>query len=605
MSHNPQKPPVEEVEPLEGQPGSAPPPSTPPHAGELRRSRLAMLIGFLSNVVLRNPKQICLTLILSILATTAQVGLVVLVFRLVQNGSDQMIIGPITLSGHSLWAIPLGLAIAAALIPYLTERYIIWQTVSYFKNAIWRIADAFMDTKNRFKLFAFADDNAALTRLLSTDARYTSLAFAGVLRLVFPVTISVTCFVVLFSLNLKWTLGLFIFVLPFLIWQLRVVASGAALNQELRHAGTVHGRAAARYVGGFSTHFTAMRHQTGADFDPRALITDIFPEAYGRRLRLGISTRLVGDLAVVGLILLVCVLIFAGNFSVESFAGILLYVIVVRFAMTNLSRAMMELISIISQIPFYENYVAAIEALKQQESGAKNDSDEPQSLGANFERIVPGPPCVVFAGESLSWPLVLKFLAGRSGYKSALSDIGDAILISGNFRNFSNDFIEELQLPSIASEADFLEVFPHSGRRWEEFEAAFQDEDGASKAWNEIPRQIKFLCALHYGLKHKSEGGFVFISGVDFSALTPQEKDWVCTGFEGCIMILISNRLLVRRLIPDVENFYLLASNGKLYDAGGDKGFETVVDNAKRFFAHEKLVKGSDKAFDEDGFAEL
>lgn len=568
-------------------------------------SQVKLFAKFIFDVVLENPKQLIFTLILSILSTAAQIGLAFYVFRLVQSGGSDLSFLSVSITGQKLWVIPIFLAIAAAFIPYFAERYIISETVVFFKKSIRDIAKSLSDTQQRYKLFVWAENNSVLTRLMSSDARYASLAFAGILRLVFPITLSITSLTVLCFINLKWTIGLILLLIPFLIWQLRVVISGAALNRELRRAGQAHGQAAAKYVGALSTHFTANRRgETLIEaFDHS--ITDDFPNAYGERLRLGISTRLVGDFAIVGLILLICGLVITGNFTLDSFSHVLIYAIVVRFAMTNLSRAITGTISIISQVPFYENYVSAKNALSSQSDISEQDEPSPLKLAAPFDAISPNELQVVFSGAPLSWILIFKFLIKRSNYIFALRSVGQTLMASGGYRNFSNDFTKELQMAPLESERKFLEVFPNSAHRWADFNQATSHAKHVDNAWIEIPRPIKFLCSLNFAHRKKRGGSFVFVNGADYLGLTAAEKDWVRDLFKGTHLILVFNRIFAQKLVLDVKGYYLMTSDGNLYRAGESDNYEDVLRNVKRLFEYEKGSAHRNSDLSTEPFSEL
>lgn len=561
-------------------------------------SRTAQFYRFVTGILKQHPKQIAITLCLGIAATLTQIGLAYYLFRLIQAGGEPLEIFSITLIGMKLWIIPVFLALAAAIIPYLAELYIIKATVKFFKQSIKEVAEALSETDRRYKLFLLTENNSALSRLMSSDARYASLAFSGILRLAFPVTMSLTAFALLFNFSAKWATIIILLMSPFVVWQLRVVMSGAKLNRHLRETGVSHSRAVSKYVGALSTHFTANRWGESLKTELSSLITDVFPNAYGERLRLGISTRVVGDLAVAGLILFICGLVITGNLTLENFSHVLIYAIILRFALTNLSRTIVGMISIISQLPFYENYIAAQNILRS--NSISNPSWVSNQESAIYDKIKPNQLHVFFSNEPLNWLIVFKFLMKKNGYDAARRFIGKTLLVSGTFQNFSNDFVKELQTPATIDEVSFLKMFPASSHRWPDFLTTIANVDNIDENWTEVPRSIKFLCSMKYAERKKRGGAYVFINGSDFLTLTSNEKEWAISTLKNTTIILVFNRVYRQNLIPAVSNFFIINTQSELQHISHDQNDGDIMPQVKLLLeTQKKRLTAKHNSFDD------
>lgn|GEM_PF-6462924 len=547
------------------------------------------LLRFIFEMIAQNPKELFITLILSVIGTLAQVSLAFYLFRLFQSGGESINFLNQEITGTVLWVIPVALALTAAIVPYASERYIISKTVLFFKQSIQEIGFALGSTATRYALFNFANTNGTLTRLMSSDARYASLAFAGILRLIFPLTVFSASFAALIVLNWKWTGILVLLVSPFIFWQFKVIASGATLNRNLRLAGTEHGRRVTKFVGAVSTNFTANRWGSLLIDKVPSFITDDFPDAYGARLRLGISTRLIGDFALAGIILALCGLVLTNQFNILNLSNLLIFAILTRFALSNLSRSVSGTILLISQLPFYENFLAARKTVKtleeaqlktkKLESEGKDLNSPPPKINPPFDLIKHSHQVAFYSSETLNWPLIYKVLVQRSGRAGALLDINRSFLVTGVFQNFTDEFSKELQLSAVTSEAIFMQKFPESRHRWPDFETALETTDNLKENWPSISRSTKFLASLFYAIRKVKGGAFVFINGADFLALTNAEKVWVKASLKKAYIIIVFNRTFAPHQVPELSQCFFVDSTGKLYYIGSG---DNVADIAEK-----------------------
>ncbi|MFC4724469.1 hypothetical protein AB6B38_07420 [Glycocaulis abyssi] len=526
--------------------------------------RLAGLAArFIGNLLESNRTEIAVTFALSLLSALAQFGLALLLILALRAEEQQLTLGPVELHGGQMWAFIVSVAILAAALPFVTERYVISRTISFFKSSLKRFGTALCDKRLRFALFTAGHTRASLTRLMSADTRYASLAFGGLLRLFLPLFMGLSALAIMAWLNWTWTLIFAAVITPFLVGQLYIVFSGIRLNRQLRSAAVAHGRSVGAFIDAVSTHFTANRwgsDQLHSHF--AAKVGHAFPDAYGRRLRLGVSTRVLSDLSLVAALVALVYLLLVEQSDIQTIGYLLIFAILARHAIGSFASAVSGTISIVAQLPFYENYLAVSHFLDSEESR------KPVSI-AQAAGITPG-ISVCFSAAHLNWALASHFIMARHG-----RDVGEAVstrsnLVQSRYSRLNDVYTHMLQIPPNLSEAHFSRLFPASSHRWEGWQEILEDQDQvlSSETWMDLPPMLKFLSAALYASRKSTSDAYTFVNGADYSALTRPEKAWLHQLFRGTRILIFHARPVNLKHYPARAPILHVNNNGTHTELG-------------------------------------
>jgi hypothetical protein len=538
--------------------------SEPLEGSDSGRVRARRVLGFLAAACRDRPKEVFGALGLSALAAVTQLALALTLFSLLQSPEHRLELPGLVLSGWAAWTIPGILALLSAVIPFLSERFVIWRSIVFFQESLVRFRRALANRDQRSALMRIARGPAHITRLLSADSRYASLAYAALLRILLPLCLSLAGLIGLFILNALWAAILLLAVTPFLVWQMRIIISGMALNRELREAASEHGRGVSRLVGSLSSHFAANRwNEEVLDQELSQKLNDRYPQAYSKRLRLGVTARFVSDFALFGMVVLLAFALTTGAVPPEQIGKVVVFALVARFTLGNLSQIIMGSIAIVTQLPFYENYLMAMREI---------DGKKRREVAETSVRT--GPPeaatLVCFSSEALTWSLVYHFISAAEPPERHALDMANAIMMTSNFTVLSSDFVGALQMPASMSERQFNAQFPFSAHRWAEMQAAFAFSGRAmdDEVWAQIPPVIRFLSAVRYHLRKAPTGRHVFINGTDLNAMTPAERSWLFSAFSVCRIIICFGRYAVSNAAPNHARVMVLTHTNSIREFG-------------------------------------
>lgn len=527
------------------------------------RVRAERVLRFLVTAAQDRPWDLARALALSALAALSQLLLALVLFRLLQSPDQSLTLPGMVLTGWLAWIPPALLALAAAVLPFLSERFVIWRSIAFFRDSLTRFRRALANRDQRSALMRIARGPSHITRLLSADSRYASLAYAGLLRLLLPVCLLVAGGAGLFILNAVWTAFLLLAVTPFLLWQVRIIIGGMSLNLELREAAQEHSRGVSRLVGSLSSHFAANRWNAETlDKELEGKLSDRYPTAYARRLRLGISAKFVSDAALFSLVVLLAFALSTGVVPQDRIGEVVIYALLARFTMNHASQIIMGSIAIVTQLPFYENYLKAMKEIEQ----AEQRQAEPMLRG--------GPPqaglVVCFSSDALSWSLAYHYITAAEPPDRQPLQTANAILLTSNFTALSRDFVGALQLPGNLSERQFVAQFPFSGHRWADMQAvlALSGRDVDDEVWAQVPTMIRFLAAVRYHMRKAPTGRYVFINGTDLNAMTPAERSWLFSAFSVCRIVVCFGRYVVSNAVPLDADAVMLSFTSTLQTLG-------------------------------------
>jgi len=498
----------------------------PGQNGVSGRNRPLHPLHFAALAVVNNLPEFLATFVMSLLATASQMALAFLAFRLIAQPGQPLSPFGTVLPPLAVWGGLAMLAMSAAILPYLTERMIIARTLAFFRKSRHRFSEAISDRTTRFALFLNGYDRGSIVRLMVADCRYASLAYAGLLRSVMPLMMAIGALIVLAVLDPLWTAVLALLLSPFLILQVRVLVSGIALNRELRASAQENARNISAFVGAISTHFVANRRgQDDLSEVFRSQVGERFLSAYGARLKLGVSLRLMSDLSMVAMIVAATVLLLTNPDGVELLAKLIVFGIVARYAAGNASTFVSGLIATVSQLPFYENYRRAEGLLSR--FSAEQLTDPKPAAAPSATRIA------LYTPQPLSWPLIYQYLSTVRGERSALRFGRGAQMVDGKFLPIDRNFVTALQLPVGLDERRFVTMFPASAHRFSEYEKAVSllTDNFHDSAWRSIPSSIKFLASARYAARGQRSPRYVFINGQDAAGLTREEKNWLASLF--------------------------------------------------------------------------
>ncbi|MBV5257558.1 hypothetical protein FLX56_03865 [Synechococcus moorigangaii CMS01] len=312
-----------------------------------------------------------------------------------------------------------------------------------------------------------------------------------------------------------------------------------------------------------STHFTANRwgsEQLYGNF--AAKVGHGFPDAYGRRLRLGVSTRVLSDLSLVAALVALVYLLLVEQSNIQTIGYLLIFAILARHAIGSFSSAVSGTISIIAQLPFYENYLAVSHFLDVEESR------KPISV-ARAAGIPPG-ISVCFSAAPLNWPLASHFIMARHGREAGEAVSVRSNLIQSRYSRLNDDYTQMLQIPANLNQAQFGKLFPASSQRWEGWEEiiASQDPILSGETWLDLPPMFKFLCAALYASRKSAPDAYTFVGGADYSALTRPEKAWLHELFRDTRIVIFHARPVNLKTYPARSPVLHVRDDGTHMDLG-------------------------------------
>lgn len=513
-------------------------------------------MSFLIGLIKSDPLALVVIFILSLVAAISQTGIFFIIFKIFQSDAETFNLFGRDFSDSMVWGLIISLAIGAAFAPYLAERFIIGKTIKLFKSSLRMFGSYLTQAECRNYLLVSGLNVAELTRLMSSETRYASLAYASVLRSAFPVASIITFSAMMFWLNAKWTLLIFVAFLPFVIWQVLVLRSGMQLNRTLRESATSHSKYVGQFITSLSSHFTSNRWGDSLSEDFDSFVTGRYPDAYRERLKLGISLRVIGDLAIVAVILFVSYWTFTKKVGLEEISYVLIFAILVRFLHSNIDRIITNLIGIISQLPYYSLYISTLTTLSQY-----------STIGKDKAKVYLAPDLnVVYTSDQVNWAVAGQYTASHFERAKQESIIRQSVLLTSRYGMIKSEFVSTFQLSPKLKEGNFNAMFPQSGHRWPLFKKMLTETDGDLNAdkWKTIPAVIKFLCSISYGLKKDINGMTVFINGLDLNALTAAEIDWLFDRLKYSMVVVFYSGPNIYRTTPEDTLFFYMNKEGKL-----------------------------------------
>jgi hypothetical protein len=536
-------------------------PGAPQSAATPGLSKLA--VRFIRNLLRSNRPEIAIAFSLSLLSALAQFGLALLLLAALRAEEARLNIGGFSLEGGRMWAFVIAVALLAAALPFVTERYVISRTIAFFKSSLKRFSTALCEKRLRFALFTTGHGRAELTRLMSADTRYASLAFGGLLRLFLPLFMGLSALAVMAWLNWMWTLIFIAVITPFLAGQILIVFSGVRLNRQLRSAAVAHGRSVGSFIDAISTHFTANRWGSSQLHEHfAAKVGHGFPDAYGRRLRLGVSTRVLSDLSLVAALVALVYLLLVEQADIQRIGYLLVFAILARHAIGSFASAVSGTISIIAQLPFYENYLAVSHFLDTEQAR--------KPVSAARAAAIPAGISVCFSAAPLNWALASHFIMAQHG-----RDVGEAVsarsnLIQSRYSRLNDDYTQMLQIPSNLTEPQFNRLFPASAQRWEGWEEVIANQDPVltGETWMDLPPMLKFLSAALYASRKSAPDAYTFVGGADYSALTRSEKAWLHELFRDTRILIFHARPVNLKAYPARSPVLHVSETGALAQLG-------------------------------------
>jgi len=551
------------------------------------------LFSFLLGLIKSDPLALLVIFALSLIAAISQTGIFLVVYKIFQADIESLSLFGYAISEKTLWGVIISLAIGAAFAPYLADRYIIRKTIGLFKSSLGQFGNYFTKSEYRNHLLISGLSVGELTRLMSSETRYASLAYASVLRSAFPIASILTFTTMMFWLNAKWTILILLAFFPFIIWQVIVLRSGMQLNRTLRDSASAHSRYVGQFIASLSSHFTSNRWGNSLTHDFDNFVTGKYPDAYKERLKLGISLRVIGDLAIVAVILFVSYLTFTKKISLEDISYVLIFAVLVRFLHSNIDRMITNLISIISQLPYYSLYISTLSMLS---------SYEPEKQDKTKIYLAPGIN-VVYTGEQINWAVAGQYTASHFERAKQESVIKQSVLLTSRYGMIKSDFISTFQLSPELKKGNFDVIFPNSQARWPLFEKMLNNMKGGltEEKWRKVPAIIKFMCSISYSLKKDLNGMAVFVNGLDLNALTTAEVNWLFDRLSHSMVVIFYSNASLYRTTPKDTPFFYMNKNGKLtklpVDAKTKQPHEADIKNAFDLDKSVRVVEINEEVF--------
>jgi len=558
-----------------------------------RKVTRGLLASFLLKLIKSDPIALIVVFILSLVAAISQAGIFFIIFKLLQPGIESLNIFGKEINDITLWSTIIIFAVGAAFAPYTAERFIIKKTINLFKTSLHNFANYLTRAEDRNYLLRNGFSVAELTRLMSSETRYASLAYSSLLRSVFPLAAVVIFLGMMFWLNWLWTTIIVAAFFPFVIWQFLVLVSGIQINRDLRESASAHSRYVSQFIGSLSNHFTSNRWGDSLTTDFDNFVTGKYPDTYKDRLKLGVSLRVIGDLSIVGVILAVAFLTFTKRIGITEISYVLVFALLVRFVHSNVDRIMKNLIGIITQQPFYSLYITTMPLL------SRDKREEQEQITTKFESGI----SVVFTNRQINWGVAGQYVASRFEAKHQESIVKQSVLLTSRFGMIKSDFVSSFQLSRNFTETHFRRMFPESSNRWPAFEKMLKDTKGElnTEKWRSIPAVIKFLCSANYALKRNLEGKIAFVNGLDLNALTKEEVEWLFKELNPAMVVVFYSNPMIYRTTPNNTTFSHLTPMGKLITVpvNEDTGYPDLSD-LKHFFDLDKLQSQTQVFYNED-----
>ena len=544
-------------------PAPAPAPRSPARVG-LDAAKRRDLVAFLGGIARWHRAQIVWVSVLSLLAAASQVLLVVLLFRLLAGrdagaevlGLDVLAVGART----GVWGI-LALALLSAALPFAARRYVIRATTDYLiENVRWfraKLSD--MDT--RYAILGMGINRAEIVRIMSSEVRYASLAYSAVLQIILPASLFVGALAILFGMSWVWTLSLLALILPFGVGAAFVVVSGIARNRELRDAAQAHSRAAATFVDAVSQHFSANRWGDELGRIASQTYSEEYAEAYGSRLTLSVLTTLVMDLMVFAAVAVLVVLLLRGELDLRAATGILFYGLVARFAFGKLGACVSLSISVVSQLPYYENFIRVKHRIeppgKAGHSGwlRRLRGHSPDAAGpaehVAIGRATPARVALIHP-DGAGWISAHAYLAHLFPDVNLATAMRGAVLLSSGYPPLFEDFQSTFQVAPSASPATLLKPLGSDAARTGELAEllALGDRPLTPAAVAKVPPVARFLASYRYAADKGLSRRYVFVSVGDYLKLGAGERDELDAALEGAHAVLVGSAPALFKTFP-------------------------------------------------------
>lgn len=510
--------------------------------------RIRLLAGFVRRELSRSKGVVAVLLVLSVLSSASQIGLAAALIAAVQGGGGRL--QQLGITGDWIFGILVVFAIASALLPFLVERYIIGRTVAYFKMGVKQLGRAAVNPASRHRLLLANYSSQSIVAAISSDARYASLAYAGLLSVVLPLVTSIAIGVALFVIEPVWAAIVVGVTLPFFVGQMLMVMSGVALNEKLRASAGSHRRAAAAAVGDLELcSDPAEIWRSQPDYVSLKIGPD-FPVTYGHRRMLGARTGLIGDLATVVLVLLAALGITLYEITPEVIANAIVFILLGRIFLGSITRIASETIITVAQLPFYESLLNITRIVREAEK-------ESQSATTDEALVIKRRVAVGLSAETLGWSLVSRYLMAAHGARESTRHLAASAIIAPSRGQFGN--WEERGVPDLAglTRSAFLKKFPASANRWEAYRSANAALTEGCRT--KLDGELDILVQFHALKGRKSH---VFVDGYAFDTLAPGEHAWIFRTFSRSDLMLVYKPRMKKSAAPPDADLWFISREG-------------------------------------------
>ena len=507
-------------------------------------------MAFLGGILRHHLGRIAVVSVLSLAAAVCQIAFVFLLFRMIA-GSQSMSMPWLDLTGpDGSVGMVVALALLSAALPFATQRYIIHATTTYLRNNVRWFRTKLADMSTRYAILGLNVTRSDLVRVMSSEIRYASLSYSSVLQIILPATLFGGALVVMFHINSAWTGVLLLMLVPFAVVGALVVVSGIRRNRDLRAAAVAHSQAAADFVSAVSLHFSANRWggELGRVAD-RDYSWD-YARAYGRRLNLGVLTTLVMDVLTFAIVALVGILVVQGRLDLQNAAGIVIYGLVVRFALGKLTSCISLSISVVSQLPYYETYIRLrnqIDRMAAAASPADGPSPIPRATPARVAMVHP---------DGVGWISAHAYLSDLHPGLDLTAAMRSVVLLSSTYPPLFSDFQRTFQIAPEQSPESLSGSMPSDASRDEEFEQLMSLKDGevSRAALLKLSGTARFFASFHYVMRRGVARKYVFVSLTDYLKLLPGERARMDETLAAahCVFVNATGSAF-RRLQPDMD----------------------------------------------------
>ncbi len=474
--------------------------------------------------------------ILSFLAALSEITAFVLMaifVRLIEKGTLRDFFGLVIEYSHEMLmkiaiAIPTGLGIAV-ILNLITTILITREGRIYFE----RLAEGVLD-EARKKLAAGADVSMVdVNGTLKYDSRYAGVSYMHLLRLIYPVVLTIGILSFAFAIEKNLTLIVFFCVLAVFPFHFKLMKWGNMTAIRIREGAVQRGETV--------DHFTSLIYQHPnpdalADFDSRDLSRSSgnkkYMDAYVDRQRLGGFSNAISDVSIIAAVIIISlVLVFRGTAEGFALSNLIIGLIVFRFLVRNTRTVVQSVTTIVALQPFFIRVYKIFDM--------NSHSAAPAIIGTLKKKNPLRLAAITF--EPFNHWQAQKMIRILSGAKTGKPKPYG--VISSGFPLLSSDWRAELGLAPQFGVSEFRRRYVGLESNISEIktfiEKADDDKNHDSRVvWSQLSRQSQFLLL---SMAFANAKTILIVNGVDCLSMNKEQLEAFMTATAPNALVMLFN----------------------------------------------------------------